>query len=227
MTLSEAAAWAAVIATLLAVVVALLKEELQALWRRPKLAGRIRLSAPDCHKTELTFTNRKTGEIVDHCPCYYFRIWVENIGNLRAKQVQVFVSRLLRKHADGTFKEDQQFVPMNLRWAHTHEVFTRGISAKMGRHCDIGYIVPPDKTKQAGHSLPGVQEGKTIMHLDLEVAPNTRTHLLGPGTYQLLLQLAAENSKPVLKTLELTLTGDWHDDEARMFSDAVGLRDVS
>ena len=226
MTLSEAAAWTAAIATFLAVIVALLKEELVALWRRPNLAARAQLSAPDCHKTEITFTNQQTGTIVDRWPCYYLRIWVENTGNVRAEQVQIFVSRLLRKHADGMFKEERQFLPMNLRWSHTKEVFTSGISPKMGKHCDIGYIVHPSKAATAGHSVPGVPPGKVVMCLDLEVAPNTRTHLLGPGTYRLELRLAASNSPPVPKTVELTLTGDWFDDESRMFADGVGFREV-
>ena len=226
MTSSEAAGWTAAIATFLAVIVALLKEELMALWRRPNLAARAHLSPPDCHKTEITVTNQQTGTIIDRWPCYYLRIWVENTGNVRAEQVQVFVSRLLRKHADGTFKEERQFLPMNLRWSHTGEVFTSGISPKMGKHCDVGHIIHPGKAATATHTVPAVPSGKAVMGLDLEVAPNTGTHLLGPGTYRLELRLAASNSPPVLKTVELTLTGDWFDDESRMFTDGVGFREA-
>ncbi len=50
------------------------------------------------------------------------------------------------------------------------------------------------------------------------------SHLIPQGKYRLLLQIAAANKKPVKKTLEITLTGNWYDDEARMFSDGIGIR---
>jgi len=224
---SEAAGWAGAVATFLAVLVALFKEEIQALWRRPSLAASIRLSTPDCHKTEMTVTNTLTGQVLDSWPCYYFRVWVENSGNLRAEQVQMFLSRLLRKHADGSFKEEKQFLPMNLRWANSHEIFAEGISPKMGKHCDLGHIVHPSKATQAGNTLPNVPADKVIMSLDLEVKPNTKSHLLAPGTYRLELRLAAANSTPVVLILELTLTGGWYDDESRMFADGIGISHVS
>ena len=220
------AAWTAAVVTFLAVVVALLKEELQALWRKPELTLHVRLAPPDCHKTELTVFNQQTGAVIDRWPCYYFRVWVENTGNVRAKQVQVFASRLLRKQADGTFKEEPQFLPMNFKWSHTGEVFTKGISPKMGKHCDIGHLVHPTHVANAGHTIASVPGGKTVVCLDLEVTPNTRTHLVGPGIYRIELRIAAANVKPVVKTIELTQTGDWSDDEAKMFSDGVGFRAV-
>src|SRR6266545_1431623 len=114
----------AAIATVLAVIVALLKEDIVAIWRRPRLKARASLSAPDCHKTVITMTNVQTGA-VDSWPCFYFRMWVENAGHVRATQVQVFIRRLLRQHADGTFREELQFLPMNLKWSHTGEVFAQ------------------------------------------------------------------------------------------------------
>ena len=54
------AAWAGVTVTFLAVLVALFKEELQRIWRKPELKALIRSTAPDCHKTEMTFTNPRT-----------------------------------------------------------------------------------------------------------------------------------------------------------------------
>ena len=71
LTSLEAAGWAAAVATFLAVVVALLKEDIQA------------LAPPDCHKTEFAVFNPQTGAVIDRWPCYYFRIWIENVGNVR------------------------------------------------------------------------------------------------------------------------------------------------
>src|SRR4030065_1207734 len=144
---SDSAVWTGSIATLLAVIVALFKDEMVRLWRRPKLQARIRLAAPDCHKTEMTLYDKNTGAVLDRSDCYYLRLWVENAGNQRAEKVQVFVSKLFRRHADGSFVEDKSFLPMNLKWAHSQlsplgpEIFADGISPQMGTHCDFGYII--------------------------------------------------------------------------------------
>jgi len=44
------------------------------------------------------------------------------------------------------------------------------------------------------------------------------------GKYRLVIIVAAANAKPVEKTLEISLTGDWYDDEQRMFQEGVGVR---
>ena len=184
------------------------------------------------HKTKISFISQQTGQVVN-ADCYYLRVWIQNHGTQRAEQVQVFAARLFRRHADGSFKAMTQFLPMNLRWAHSQqspkgpEIFAEGISPGMGKHCDLGHIVDPKFASQMGKSLPNVASDQVILALDLEVAPNTLSHLVPPGTYRLELKLAAANSRPVVKTVEITLTGKWFSDEAKMFSDGLGLRDVS
>jgi hypothetical protein len=224
---SEAAAWAAAAVTFLAVIVALFRNELRALWRRPRMSLQASLAPPDCHKTEVRVTDLTGRVIVGPSPCYYLRVWVENVGNLRAEQVQVFVSRLLRRHADGNFREEPQFLPMNLKWSHTGEVFAPGLSPKMGKHCDVAHVVHPSGTATVGHALSAVQAGNTVACLNLEVPPSTRSHLLSPGAYRLELRIAASNMLPLVRMIELTHTGVWFDDETRMFSDGLGFHVVS
>jgi hypothetical protein len=230
---SDAAVWTGSIATLLAVVVALFKEQFVRIWRRPRLEARVRLSAPDCHKTQMTLFNKSTGAVIGSADCYYFRLWVENTGNQRAEKVQVFLSKLSRRHADGSFVEDKSFLPMNLRWSHSQlsplgpEIFAEGISPKMGKHCDLGHMIDSSKRVAFGVNLPNVEAGKTILELDLEVAPNTLTHFVPPGAYRLEMRLAAANAEPVTKTIEINHTGDWYPDENKMFSDGFGMKEIS
>jgi hypothetical protein len=230
---SDAAIWTGSIATLLAVFVALFKEQLVRIWRRPKLETRIRLSAPDCHKTQMTRFDQKTGVAMERADCYYFRLWVENTGNQRAEKVQIFLSKLFCRHADGSFVEDKSFLPMNLRWSHSQlsllgpEIFAEGISPKMGKHCDLGHIIEPSRRVAFGINLSNVVAGKTILELDLEVAPNTLTHLLPPAVYRLEMKLAAANAEPETKTIEINHTGDWYSEETKMFSDGFGMKEIS
>ncbi len=227
---SDAAVWAGSFATLLAVTVALLKEELMRIWRRPKLDARIRLSAPDCQKTKMTLYNQ-AGAITDVSDCFYFRLWIENTGNQRAEKVQVFLSKFLRRHADGSFVEDKAFLPMNLRWTHSQpsapEIFADGISPKMGKHCELGHFLDPGKRVTFGIDLPNISPHQTILELELEVAPNTLTHLVPPGVYQLEIKLAAANTEPKTKTIEINHTGDWYPEENKMFSDGFGMKEIS
>ncbi len=90
-TIQAVAQVAGVVATLLAILAALFKEEIVRLWRRPRLTASIHLVPPgaDCHKTELVVHNVATGQVLARGDCYYFRLWVENKGYQRAEKVHL------------------------------------------------------------------------------------------------------------------------------------------
>ncbi len=235
MELGTIAQWVAAGATLLAVLVALFREEIVSWWRRPVLDVSVLLEPPHCHATILQYQVQRTALTLVQAQCYYFRLWVENRGRTRAERVQVFAAKLYRRAADGSFKEDKRFLPLNLRWAHGEsrgagggpEIYAEGISPHMGKHCDIGHITDPKCRAELSEDLEGVPSGSVIFALDMEVAPNTRSHLLAPGTYRLELRIAAANSSPVTKVLEITVTGDWFTHEHKMFQDGIGLRVIA
>ena len=180
----------------------------------------------------MTATNPKTGAFIDRANCYYFRLWIENTGNQRAEKVQIFISKVLRRHADGSFVEDKTFLPMNLRWSHSQsphlgpEIFAEGISPQMGKHCDFAHILDPKKRSVFGIDLQGVPQNKTILEYDLEIAPNTLSHFAPPGVYRIELKLASANMEPTTKTIEINHTGNWHDNEEKMFSDGFGMKEI-
>jgi hypothetical protein len=228
-SIADAANWTSAIATVLAVVVALFKDELMWLWRHPKLVVEIHPGRLGCQKTDVMYRNPSTGEIKKG-ECYYFRLWVENKGNLRADRVQVYAFSLSRRQADGTFKAVEGFLPMNLCWTHLTlqngrpEVYLDGLSPMMGWHCDIGRIMEPSVGVEFGESLNDVHTGQTIISLALEVSPLTKSNLLGLGVYRLTIKLAAANSKPVNKVLEITHKGQWYPNEEKMCAEGLGVR---
>ncbi len=223
------AQWAAASATFLAVLVALFKDEILRRWRKPKLTISIALRSPDCHKTTLDYTVQRTALIYGSAECYYLRLWIGNTGQTRAEQVQVFAAKLFRRNADGSFKQVESFLPMNLRWSQGQqgsrapEIFADGISPQMGKHCDLGRVVDPEHHANLGEVLPNVDAGNSILALDLEIIPNTKSHLIPPGVYQLHLRVAAANCAPIKKVIELTITGKWLADQNQMFSDGLGI----
>jgi len=226
-TIGTLAQWVGAGVTFLAVLVALFKDEFFRWWRKPKLTVSAALAPPECHKTTIFYGPPQDRR---RASCYYLRIWVKNNGRTRAESVQVFVSKLRRRNADGSFKEVEAFLPMNLLWAHGQqkaggpEIFADGISPEMGKHCDLGHVVDPKFRKEIPYDLPGVAADETILALDLEVKAANSGFLVPPGTYQLELRVAAANCAPVTNTIELTITGRWSDDQTQMFSNGLGLK---
>jgi hypothetical protein len=192
---------------------------------RPILSATIRLKPPDCHKTTLV-TSNPMPVLAQRGECYYLRIWVQNKGGQRAEKVQVFVSRVQRQHADGLFKDVDSFLPMNLRWSHISppQTFAEVISPGMGMHCDFGHIVDPVFRAQLMQPTPPqFTKGRTILELDLEVQPNTLSHLILEGHYRFFVQVAAANAHPTEKCWDLNLTGKWFQEEDKMFSEGIKI----
>jgi len=223
MDIGTIAQWAGAGATSAAVLVALFKEDLIRLWRSPELRATVQLRAPDCTATPI---HLQMGDHIATFECYYFRLWIENLGRERAEAVQVYAAKLLKRHADGVFRAVEDFLPMNLRWAHsnpTTPTIFADINPKMGRHCDLGRIVDPNSPLD---KRTGVPAGRTVFHLDMEVEPATGSHLLSPDVYQLQLRIAGRNALPIEKQIEITLPGGWFPDQAKMFADGIGLREL-
>lgn len=96
----------------------------------------------------------------------------------------------------------------------------------MGKHCNVGHIVDPARR----HLLPyedsprlDLADQVTSLAFDVTVAPNHKGHIIGPGEYQLDILVAAENARPIKRTVSISLRGTWYADETRMLHDGVGV----
>jgi hypothetical protein len=101
------AQWAGAGLTALAIAVALFKESIIRMLRHPKLKARLEARHPDCVKTPTSHNEEWHGFR------YFLRLWIENVGNVRAEEVEVFLSRAWVEQK-GAFKELPEFTPMNL-----------------------------------------------------------------------------------------------------------------
>jgi hypothetical protein len=210
-----AANWAVAIGTLVLALVAVFQQWLQELFVHPKLNLDVRLARPDAEKT--LFNNG-----VD---VYYFRLAVTNTGNMAAHDVQVYVSGIEREAADKSYKPVERFMPMALIWAHMGSPTKPHLLPNMPRSfCDLGHISDPARKAGTFEALPEVAPDATVLALDLEVKPNSKGYLLGPGTYRLSLKVAASNCPPRDYILEAVVRGQWFADEDKMLSDGIGLR---
>lgn len=224
------AQWAAALATFTAVLVALFREDIVRLWRRPKLDVSIKTAPPDCLKSRMAYQVGTANYFF--ADCYYFRLLVENRGKARAEKVQVYAAGLSQQTADGAFSPVDSFTPMNLRWAHGGaaprgvEIYAEGISPQMGKHCDLGHIVDPAHRTRTGEDIAAVPADKSIFAFDVEAPTLVGNHLVSPGTYQLELRVAAANCQPITRMFQINITGVWDNNQQNMFTIGIGIRPV-
>lgn len=116
---------------------------------------------------------------------------------------------------------------MNLVWAHYREMVYPAIVPGLYKFCDLGHIIDPVFRAEFYHEdkqWENVPPEKAVFSLDTTSRPPSLSHLLPFGTYRLTIIVAAANARPVQKTLEIVLTGDWYDSEKRMFAERIGIR---
>jgi hypothetical protein len=212
--------WLVAAGTLILAAVAIFQETIRGFFYRPAFQVFIKTEPPDC--AAVPFTNRD-GEFV--ADSVYLRLWVENIGKATAKNAEVYAKELSRQRADGSWERVGAFPPMNLRWANIGVIYFPSIAPEMGKHCDVGHIVDPARRHLLHEDAPKLDltSQQTSLAFDLMVAPNNRGHIIGPGEYRLDIHVAAENVRPLKRTIAISLRGTWDADETRMLRDGVGV----
>jgi len=213
--------WLVAGGTVVLAIVALFQEPFRHWIFRPKFRVSIKTEPPDCGAVAFTDS---TGKVV--AETIHLRLLVKNVGRTTAKNVEVFAKELRREDADGTWKRIDVFPPMNLVWSHVSTMHFPFIAPKTGKHCDLAHIVEPQKRPAVGEEPSSWQFGPQECSLVLKVIhlPNHKGHIVGPGKYQLDIQVAAENVPPLERTIEINLRGPWDPDEATMLSKHVGVR---
>lgn len=213
------------IITFFAVLVALFKDWFWEKIKKPILSVKFEMGPPFCIKTKAQFSEQQPTQ---H-DVYYFRLKIDNEGTQTANRVQVYVNKVSRKHTDDLYYDERQFQPMNLKWSNTNNpaIYVPHILPNMGKFCDLGHIIDPIYrqyySSSLGVTIPG-DAATFLFELDIEVPPNTGSHLLKIGEYKIELLIAAENVKPVTKDIILNFRGPWNEVEDIMYRDGIGIR---
>jgi len=189
-----------VVSTFLAVLVALFQENLKRHFDRVKLKLEINLSPPDCHQIDLT---DPMGNFM--CKCIYLRVRVSNLCDITARNAEIIVSNLWRVE-NNEKSIVKTFLPMNLRWSHTHPTKVT-IPPKSFRFCDLGPVRP--------------LENSIILKLETETQPNPVSgnvypNIINPGEYILELLLSGDNVIPKLTKWNISFENNWSNDEKTM-----------
>jgi hypothetical protein len=221
-----AASWASAGATLALAVVAIFQEWIRSLIWKPNLTVTAKTAPPDCVSVpaRITIPDIDGAMSTQTATSFYLRVLVKNVGNQTAHNVEVHAETLKRLRLDHRWETVEEFPPMNLVWSNfPGTIYFPRIAPQMGKHCDIGHIIEPDKRRSFGEEKATVDPSKASLAFDLIARPNHQGHIVGPGTYRLDIVVAADNVLPIKRNVEIELKGPWHDDEATMLRDGVSI----
>lgn len=219
---SDLASWIAAIATffasIVAILIALFGDWAKTIFFKPILKVGIKMSPPDCHKIESTVTDQN-GNVISSQDTYYYRLRIRNDGNLQAQDVEVKLLTLWKKHPNGRYYEDHNFLPLNLVWSHSlgKIITTPKIQPKIFKHCDLCHTI---------NTPSGL-----LIQFDTDIIPNRVTQnryptIIDSGKYRLKIVIVANNSKPLYKTLQIDFTGHWYNDEEEMFRNGLSIKSL-
>jgi len=227
MDLTLLARWAAVGATLLAVFVALFKEQLQSLVWKPGFKVEIATRPPFCVKTQSSVHGMGLDgrmQLLWSGSIYWARLWVQNVGARRAEAVEVFVTKVQRSNRDGSNNPAEGFVPSNLRWANTdpiHPEIFYPMNPGMGRYCDLGSVADPACTTL--REIRGTPKGAATFDLVLQTPLPNDAHRLPPEDSRITFKISAANARPVERAVAISISGSWTEDEGAMFGKELGV----
>lgn len=211
--------WEALVALILGISAIFGLPEIVKNWRvKPNIKVSMQLEPPDCLK--IPVTNTATGQIL--YDTYYLRFKVENTGNFRMEDVEVFAMELFkRKDNNVRFSKVNSFLPMHLRWSNVGEVTMPKILPGLHKHCDLGHIVqnPNPYVNLGAFGLLG--RSHAVFILDTQVTPNTGSNYLLPAEYRLKVAFAANNLKPKYYWVSVKIFNRWSSNQQQMLSNNV------
>ena len=227
----SATVWTAVqaLASIAVVIVAVFQDRIRSWVWAPRLELEFGNRPPDAHAIPIVFEredhfrpNRSSTHVID---AFYFRVRVRNSGRAPAQQVEVF-ARALRRSSDGRWEPVLEFVPMNLTWSHIGGLYFPFIVPGMDKHCDLARIVDPagrDQTSYDKNPWLKLKNDQCSLAFTVIAESNNRSYIVGPGDYQLDVEVAAANATRVRRTMRIRVHGVWFRDEERMLRDGVKM----
>lgn len=199
--------------TFIALVIALFQEPIKKLFSRAKLKIAINKFPPDCH--QIMLTNQRTGDPLGYT--LYSRIRISNESKINTSEnTEVFISHFWKVNDDDNKEEIKTFLPMNLKWSHTHEIKT-DILPDFYRYSDFG-------------SFRKIDEDGVVLLLDTIVQPNPVAegkvpNIIDPGRYIFEIVVSGRNVSPQKKRWRLEFEDKWNDDEKEML-DSITIEEV-
>jgi hypothetical protein len=199
---------------------------------RPRLKIHYENKSPYCINIQ-KIKEKKKGKIIRRSiilrsNSYYFRFGVINEGKRPAENVEVYAEKLFLIQNEKPI-ERKEFIPMNLLWQDHNKCVTLSILHGMERLCNLGHIIDPKKRKIFDENpFPPreVSNNNTVLFIEVETKLNTKTHIIGPGIYELHIFVGASNADPRREKIRFCVTGKWYTDETLMYTDGMIIQEI-
>lgn len=187
------------IITFFAVLVALFKEDLRELWKRPV----IQFCTPD----EITIEDlnssleSETASDIPVAKRYYSRIEVKNIGNMPALNAEIYLDKLEYIPKDSTIPQNIECSGSALSWigSESHTIIIPPGGKKLIKIVEIS---APEKI-----STPESEKLNKPPLLSIGEIENSKENAKGKWTAT--FSLYAQNHKPIRFTVEIEWNGVW------------------
>jgi len=212
--------WWAIIAALLLGVLGIFQDWIRSLFKKPRLKVSFTLNPPESHK--IPFSNQKTGQKL--YDSYYFRIKIANSGKYKMEDVEVMAVELFKKADNGNYKKAENFLPLNLLWSHYQIITMPNIQPGLFKHLALGHIIESKNAELEKFGLISLSDA--VLLLDTAIRPNSGTHVLLPGDYNIKLKITANNLKVQSKIFNIVFDGHWEEEIDDMFSRRVSIKEV-
>jgi hypothetical protein len=222
--------WLVAFGTIALAIIAAFQDRIRSIFWSPSLDCEIELSPPDCHRTV-----SRGGSTEFYSFYYRFKVW--NKGKVSAKNVEVLINDILKRHGTS-FKRVEAFSPDNLKWSTLFDIvggsivyrrYCDYISPGTYKHCNLGHVHDPNfRTSIPGENNPNllVRKDETIFCFDVHFRSNILYYLVEPGEYQIQIKVGCENAKTITKKYLVKISGKWFEDENRMLNEGVSVETI-
>lgn len=161
------------------------------------------------------------------CTEYYFRLRVENVGNSKAEQVEVFAKSLeeIEEKDEGeTCRIVDKFIPINLNWTHTSNTLQNSLAQGTEKMCEIGRFIEPYYIPSDVRSFLELKENETAFWFSVGAQDGLLNYIISPGTYRLHLVVSAANARPKEQKLKIVIKGKFDQDIKKMLEENVMIK---
>ncbi|WP_421805734.1 hypothetical protein [Flagellimonas sp.] len=197
----------AAVATFLAVIAALFREEIRRLWEYVK----IDYSIPEEKFIEVLNPNIGNAGVVStpiEAEKYRCEIEVMNNGTISSHSSEIIVESVNFKHKDLNSSQPLETIGTPLFWGSTQEQRIT-IPPKGKKRIIILEVIPPDTESSPDGSETESLPSLSIMGVKTEIVNNT-------GTWSATYLLHSTNSKPKRFYVDIKWNGQWHGRKTEM-----------
>lgn len=181
--------------TVLAMIVALFKEDIRGIFIKPKL---------DLNKeNKLNEVTQRTGQNNVEAMSYHYTTFVHNTGNIPAKEVEVYLTSLKhKKNSEQNYKEIEiDSIPLTWKNSESKQIM---IPRNSRKSLILFQILPPSDVSTPDQPPPNASNQSQI-----QIGTNKYSVDVENAEWNVLFSIYADNAKPINIRLTISWNGKW------------------